>query len=327
MSVDNLSRWSHAAFPSYDRDGRDVLVVVVAATFHVPHASTNDVQPAEPQLPVPLEDTYFAEPGISGLTQVSQTAYVRPGADVYVRGAVRSEHPVTARQLHLAVEDLQLESWLVGDRRWTRSLSGWHATEPAPFDTMPIAWERCYGGPSEPRNLVGRHPPSGDIAGSPLPNFESRGALVRSPRERRAPLGFGPVPPQWQPRLGHAGTYDESWQHERAPYWPVDLDLRFFHAAPAQLRRDFLTGGEVVVLDGFLPGPARRFELPRVRLLLKYRARGDLRRQLMAIDGLEFDLDGERFTLYARHSIPLDDGLGKLELATLRELQPWEADP
>ncbi|PRP95530.1 hypothetical protein ENSA5_38130 [Enhygromyxa salina] len=327
MSVDNLSRWSHAAFPSYDRDGRDVLVVVVGATFDIPLPSTTAPRPSATQPAVPLEDRYFAHAGSSGLTQVAQTAYVRPGADVYVRGSIRCEHPLTARELRLEVGELCLESWVVGDRRWERSLSGWHATEPEPFEAMPIAWERCYGGPREGRNLVGCHPPRGELAGRPLPNFEAHGALIQTPKDRRDPVGFGPVPPQWQPRLGHAGTYDESWQRDRAPYWPENLDLRFFHAAPPRLRRGCLRGGEAIVLGGFLPGPARCFELPRVRMQLKYRAREGIRRRLMRVDGLEIDLDRETVTLYARHSIDLEDGLGKFEIATLRELQDWEADP
>ncbi|MFY0539342.1 DUF2169 domain-containing protein [Nannocystis pusilla] len=31
------------------------------------------------------------------------------------------------------------------------------------------------------------------------------------------PVGFGPVAPQWQPRLGLAGTYDSQWMEQRAP--------------------------------------------------------------------------------------------------------------
>lgn len=327
MSVDNLSPWPYAAFPSYDRDGRDVLVVVVGATFEIPKAPGQPLCPSAVQHPVPLEDRYAAEPGTSGLIQIAQTAYTRPGADIYVRGTIRSRAPTTALEVLLQIADLHLATWVVGDRHWTRTLTGWRATEPELFDAMPLAWERCHGGPLEPRNLVGCHPPTDLAEGYALPNFEAFGASTQSPDDRREPIGFGPIPPQWQPRLGHAGTYDELWQHERAPYWPEDLDPRFFHAAPARLRREYLRGGEPVTLAGFLPGAPRRFELPRLRLQLKWCSRGITRRELLRVDGLEFDLDHECFTLYARHSLDLDEGLGRRDVATLRMLQDWEDDP
>lgn len=327
MSVDNLTAWPHAAFPSYDRAGRDVLVVVVAATFDIPEVSGERPRPSAVQPGVPLEDRHFADPGTSGLTQVAQTAYTRPGADIYVRGTIHSETPTAALEVFVEIAELRLAALVIGDRRWFRTLAGWRATEPELFDAMPVAWERCSGGPHEPKNPVGCHPPTSNPEGRALPNFETPGALIQTPDDRREPIGFGPIPPQWQPRLGHAGIYDETWQRNRAPYWPENLDLRFFHAAPPRLRRDFFRGDEPVTFAGFLPGVIRRFELPRLRLQLKWRSDAVTRRELLRVDGLEFDLDHECFTLYARKSVILENGLGRFEIASLRELRDWEADP
>ncbi|KIG19131.1 putative exported protein [Enhygromyxa salina] len=328
MTLDNLTPWPVEAFPSYDTDGRDILVIVAAASFDIPAPGSTALRPSAEQPPVPLEDRYHGEPGISGPVQAAQTAPFRPGADIHVRGCVRCAVPTGAVEVSLEVAELRRAAWVVGDRQWRRRVGGWEASEAEPFVTMPIAWERCHGGPDEARNRVGCHPPRGTLEGFALPNFEHPGALVQHPQTRLAPLGFGPVPPQWSPRLEHAGTYDEEWQRARAPYWPEDFNPRFFHAAPEGLRRAHFIGDEPITLVGFLPGQARHFRLPSLRLLLKSRSSsGAVARQLLRIDGVELDLDAERLTLYARATIDLADGLGRFAGATLRSLHGWESSP
>ena len=93
---------------------------------------------------------------------------------------------------------------------------------------------------------VGFHPhrKSAAIAGLPVPNIESSA----TPFRRRA-LG---IPPRASaasvvsaaPRDALAGTYDERWRHERAPYLPADFDC-----AASSVRRSisgfrYFAGGE-----------------------------------------------------------------------------------
>jgi hypothetical protein len=328
MTLINLTRWAASTIPSYDRDARDVLVVVVAATFDIPEQPDAIPQPSAEQPSVPLVDEFAGETGTSGPTRAAQAVYVRPGADVYVRGHVHADEPTTAREVSVAVEQLERRAWVIGDRRWTRALTGWQATPPEPFETMPIVWERCHGHPSDARNPVGCQPPATAIEGAPLPNFEHPNQLVSAPEQRVEPVGFGPIAPHWQPRRGYGGSYDETWQRERAPYWPEDLDLRFFQAAAPGLRLDHVfNGGEQVRLLGFLPGPMRRFALPRLRLLSKSHHRDTDDRELLRVDALEIDLDQRRFTLYARAQVVLDGGYGALREVVLRELRDWEPNP
>ena len=82
----------------------------------------------------------------------------------------------------------------------------------------------------ERRNPVGvgfhPHRQSAAIAGLPVPNIESSATSFRR-RALGIPLGLRlhrslPASP-----AALAGTYDERWRHERAPYLPTGLDAGY----------------------------------------------------------------------------------------------------
>ena len=133
---------------------------------------------------------------------------------------------------------------------------------------MPLTYERAYGGrePDPPRDPTGRgSSPAirlgrGFRPGPAAPNVEYPGVSLTS-----RPAGFGPIPPHWQPRVRYAGTYDETWQRDRCPLYPDDLDDRFFLCSPEDQRPgEFLRGGEPVELLNLTPSGRLAFTLPRV---------------------------------------------------------------
>src|SRR6185295_10392090 len=59
---------------------------------------------------------------------------------------------------------------VIGDRRWAPGLMSMGQTEPEPFKTMPLTWDRSYGGKGYKKNPVGR----GRVReAGPLPNIEN----------------------------------------------------------------------------------------------------------------------------------------------------------
>ena len=89
------------------------------------------------------------------------------------------------------------------------------------------------------------------IAGTLLPNVEHPSDRVRSPGDRPAPCGFGPLAPHWLPRRSWAGTYDGAWARTRAPYLPADFDVRFLQCAPEnQVVAGVPQGGRTVPARG-----------------------------------------------------------------------------
>jgi hypothetical protein len=170
---------------------------------------------------------------------------------------------------------------VVGDRYWTTGLLGFghFKTKPEPFQSVPVSYDNAYGGKDvgKPkgfrhykRNRVGKgYSKYGfGVSGAALPNLEDPRRPIRSWRNKRKPMSFGPVGRIWQPRQQLAGTYNRRWLKRRAPEPPTDFDERFYNCAPEdQQIEGYLRGDERVRVENMHPEHAV-FEsrLPGVRV-------------------------------------------------------------
>lgn len=255
----------------------------------------------------------------------------RPGADVYVSGHAWAPdgRPVTALGVELRVGELRHELVVFGDRVWEMGIAGPRASDALPFDSMPLCYERAFGGPTVRHNPVGcgLYSSLADAVGRPLPNLEDRAALITSIRDRPRPIGVGPIARHWGGRVELGGTYDAVWLETRSPFWPEDLDPRFFNAAsPGLTMSTRIRGGEAVVLTGLSVTGRVAFHLPRHRILLKNYFAGYKTRMLLDADALHVDTDARAFTLYYRALIAHGEGNDRYIASVVRELYPWE-DP
>jgi hypothetical protein len=176
----------------------------------------------------------------------------------------------------IAVGNVRKTVRVFGDRRWRVTAAGTYAmSQPVPFETMPLVWERAYGGSDEtPKGPVAetRNPvgvgfcsPKGNRQPVDLlvPNLEDPNSPIRSWKDTPPPTCFAPICEHWQPRLSYAGTYDQHWQTQRAPYLPADFDSRFFQLSPPGLIVDgHLRGGEWIEVIGATPSGLLQFRLP-----------------------------------------------------------------
>lgn len=164
--------------------------------------------------------------------------------------------PKPSCQVRLQMESVERTLYVFGDRRWTAA----GVTDPAPFSGMPITWARAFGGEGFAKNPIGKGMKPvrvGDAEMHELPNVENPKQLVRSPRDRPDPAGFGSVDVSWPQRTSKAGTYDDKWLKERYPGYPADFDWTFFNVAPEGQRfPGFLRGGEAFVLENMHPREA-----------------------------------------------------------------------
>lgn len=257
-----------------DRDGSEVWIVAVKATFDI-----TDGAPlvADEQAPVLRLPEHLGESGHSSLRQDADLVLTKRATDVLVLGHAHAPggSPVTHLDVGLRAGPIRKVLRVFGDRRWGTL----GASAPEPFESMPLVYERAYGGADaasaqperdwEWRNPVGTgFAMSGRHAkGLRLPNIERPDALIRSWSDRPEPAGFGPIASHWQPRVAFAGTYDERWMKTRQPLWAEDLDDRYFQSAPAdQQVPGFLRGGEPVALRGFTPDGSLEFTLPKIYL-------------------------------------------------------------
>lgn len=258
-----------------DRDGTEIWLVAVKATFDIQPDGTLQVSKTQP--PVLRAPEYAGEPGKSSIKYESDLVLTKKTTDIIVVGhaCAPAGQAVTELDVGLRVGPVQKVLRVFGDRYW----GAFGATSPEPFDRMPLVYERAYGGRDlqsdapdkdwEWRNPVGTgFAVSGAHAtGLRLPNIEQPADLIGSWRDRPAPAGFGVIASDWQPRAGLAGTYDEHWMKTRQPLLAEDLDDRYFQSAPVdQQAPEFLRGGEPVVLLNMTPGGPLRFFLPKVYL-------------------------------------------------------------
>jgi uncharacterized protein YjbI with pentapeptide repeats len=201
----------------------------------------------------------------------------------------------TAAGVRVAIE---LDSWrkelaVFGDRTWRGSALGMTATHAEPFQSMPITYDRAFGGSSYRANPIGLGWGSGERARR-LPNIERMDQRIIQPTSQPEPAGFGPIDPFWQPRVGKLGTFDEAWLERRWPGLPADADPGFWNEAPAdQQFPDGFRGNEQLAFENLDPQHDRlELRLPglRARAFIAM-ADGDFRELSLALDTIDSDLE------------------------------------
>ena len=337
--LENLTPFAATDFLSLTKEGEECLVLVVAGSFVMPAAGRPSAAPlalCDEQPVPPKADTYWGEPEKSSLRYESPSAYTRPATDVLLHGRAWASRgrKVTRTQVTVRAGPLEKRALVSGTRVWYRGLVGLSASDPLPFESMPLQYEYSFGGTSasrhEARNPVGRgfHESAKEAVDKPLPSIEEPEALVRGWADRPPPCGFGPVARHWQPRLGWAGTYDAAWVEKRAPLWPLDFDERFFQTAPEGLRASpHLRGGEPVVLEGVSPDGPIAFPLPSFRLLARCTFARRLEKRRMTLDTVLLEPEERRLVLSWRATFPAHRELATHEVSSVRLLEPWEDAP
>lgn len=330
----NQTGFAGTVFVSPDPDGVDTLYTVVKGTFDL----ENGLSPAAEQVPVVLAAEHYGDPAASSIRVPSDVSLIKPGTDVLLLGHAYGPggRPTTYVDVTLMVGPVQRVVRVFGDRFWVASAAGAYASPPEPFERMPLVWERAFGGTDrvgsevhgDPRNPVGTgyRAPDSEIPldGFRLPNLEDPYEPITSWKQRPAPACFAPVAPQWEPRRSYAGTYDERWQRERAPYLPVDFDARFFQLAPPGLVvPGYLRGGEPVEVLGATPEGRLSFRLPALRIEVAHVVAGEWHVRPANLDTVIIEPDDGRLILVWRTGFACDKSLLRIEAVEARVV--WTA--
>ena len=322
LQLKNNSPFVPAMSVMPDKDGIDTLYVVVRATFTL----RPRFMIAEKAVAPALADEYFGDPSQSSLKYTSDLHLGKPSTDVVLIGNAWAlgDRPVTDIVVAVSVAERQKVVKVFGDRVW---MHGGH-TRPEPFPSMPLVYERAYGGQhkisaqgptlAEERNPVGvgflggRSPD--DMVGLKLPNLEDPEWPIERPGDLRSPACFGFVAPAWLPRRAFAGTYDKAWQTQRAPYLPPDFSLRFFNMAAPELTFDrFLVGGEPVHVQGASRHGPIQFDLPRNQPRVVVKIAGAHERPPVRLETVLIEPDENRVCVSWRAGLPCDKKVYKVE--------------
>jgi len=197
--LENRTPFAAATHVQVNSDGQEVLVAMLSASFQ-PAPEGGALRPADEQLPVAFGDVPFGDPVLSSNRYEADIAPVKPVAEVIVNGTAYAPNgkPVREMQVGLRVGGLRKVLNVTGDRLY--DMGSYSA--PNPFRTMPVVYERAYGGTTtdgkvDPRNPVGvgfHQALSADPAvKTQAPNITYPGEPFLSPSDRPRPAGFGVV--------------------------------------------------------------------------------------------------------------------------------------
>lgn len=321
----------------FEPDGRELLVVVIKATFQIPK-NGDKPELAEEQVPLTEADEFTGEPGFSATLYETDYAHRKPFCDVLLNGSAYAPggRPTKSVRVTMRVGRMSKSFNVVGDRIWDRNILSVTPKPHRPFVRMPISYDRAYGGadkhPDKPEKIktytknpigVGYHPYSSGkhLKGKPLPNTEELGKKIKSNNGKYLPMSFGPLGRNFASRVVYAGTYDQNWLDNVIPFWPNDFDYRYFQAAPPDQQIPYPKGDEPVILQNLSPEGLIKFQIPQVFMpviFIPYRSEDIIKEAI--IDTVLIEPENNRFMLTWRVSLPLRKNCFELQQAIAGEM-------
>jgi uncharacterized protein YjbI with pentapeptide repeats len=285
------------------------LTMVAKATFRLKPNGTAVLAEEQDEYSgdLPFEDDESGEGAPK--YEADLIAPTKPNTDFIVVGSCHAPggQPLKQCQVSVAIGSLVHHLNVFGKRQW---LPDGRITAPEPFSSMPLRYERSYGGPGFPENPsgVGFAPVVGADGRSvhALPNIEDPRTPVTRPGFHPFPAGFGALPRGWRLRASKLGTYGNDYLKTRWPGLPLDFDFTHFNAAhPALQVQPYAKGAETLVFVNMHPQHARyETKLPNicVRGFLDIPI-GDaiaLREVPMHLDTVWADVEAEKLVLVWR---------------------------
>ncbi|MCA9606830.1 MAG: DUF2169 domain-containing protein [Myxococcales bacterium] len=272
--------------------GREVVTVAVKATFDLPEEG--EAVLADEQRFV-TGDEHLEDDVERSLGWASDLEPLKPRGEWWVVGSFHAAHglPVAKSVAAAAIGGSAKQVAVTGDRVWRTG----RMTEPSEISSLPLGWERAFGGPGFDANPIGR-----GLAGPELPNVEDPSAQIAAPDQRPRPAGLGPIPRQWHRRARWLGTYDAKWLAERYPGFADDLDYRAFLAAPEDQQIDgYWAGDEAIRLRHLHPRFASvSAQLPGLRAQAFLVKGGQLTDVGLRLDTIAIDADAGQAVLVWR---------------------------
>ncbi len=335
MDFINYTPFTPMTFEFVDLADDPFQAVVLKATFKI-EADTALV-PLPDQQPIVDSDVFYGQPHQSSVRFANDLAPFKSCADIIINATAYPPggKPNTHWAVSAQVGDIHKALAVTGPRYWRHHLlRGWTISDPELCEKVPIRYEHAYGGSWE----AGKH--SGVCDQNPVgvghvnPKRINISEPVPAPRimnpddpifkigKPHRPEGFSVINCSWQPRLAHAGTYDDKWQKERHPKRPLDFNSAYYNCAhPDLILDDYLQGDEKIVLQHLHPTHEKLcFFLPGYRIACAITDQAGFRYGALAnLDTLHLEVDEMQALLVWRITLPLlEDGIEKIETRMIR---------
>jgi hypothetical protein len=321
--------------------GRELLVVVVKGTFRIPAEQGAALRLHEEQVPLVMSDVFFGAPGLSAPKYEVDFAPRKHRCDVLLNGSAYAPggRPTSRVNVGIRIGNWSKSFDVVGDRFWYLA-GGVRATSPTPIETMPISYDRAFGGVDQRHDDPAQHGafmlnPSGRgfhkhligewLEGSPLSNTEEQGNRVSAPNGTYKPMSLGPIGRHWEPRFRFAGTYDQHWLDEECPFLPADFDEQYYQAAPLDQQVPKPLGEQHVTLINLTSDGQSDFVLPHFEAPIHIFPKRGKREDLVAhVDTVVIEPDLERVMMTWRVARPLKKNMFEIaEVLVGRKGREW----
>jgi hypothetical protein len=320
MSFINATKFTAIDVPYIDRNGREVVIAIVKETFEVDEAGR--IHRAECGSEIRAADEPYDPTNVRGsLRYPSDVCEEKVGTDVVVVGEAVLLRPAPFVDVGIRVRDVLVPMRVHGPRIYYRGSSGVVISPAAPFERMPVVYERAYGGATEDWSVVEERNPAGvgvakrdvDLIHTPAPQIEHPAKPHARASDRHQPVGCGAIMSHWSPRREHVGTVDELWKETRMPLMPLDFNIRFNNiASPSLIFEEPLTAGDAIAVAGMSPKPLV-FTLPSFPvIILGIYAQSPKISARPHIDTLLIEPGERRFELIARCALKLGRGRDSL---------------
>lgn len=325
MTFANNTPFAGIDVPLTDHEGRDMVVVIVKATFSV--RQDGSLQRAEKPSPIRVNDELLDPDAVeSSLLYPTDVAIGKRGTDVIVLGDAVSVKPAPVVDVAVKVGARVTLVRVHGQRLFYKSSFGVSIGPAAPFTRRPIIYERAYGGHTEDHVLVEPRNPAGigiakrktDLVDKPAPQIEDPRFPHTSAGDTHAPVGLGAIRSHWSPRKDYAGTFDPTWETKRAPLMPRDFDIQFYNVAhPSLVFQEGLLPGTPIAIRGMTEDGVLTFALPDLGVVARARFEESGVRQVpLPIDTVLVEPSRSRVEVVLRTTFPM--GRGKNLLRELR---------
>ncbi len=315
MELINSTRMLAGYTMGMEPSGRELLVVVIKGTFRIPKEPGAPLRLSEEQVPLVMSDVFYGQPGLSAPKYEADFAPRKLRCDILLNCSAYAPGGRPARRVEVAA---RIGNWsksfaVLGDRVWEAAGPGIGMSSPIPFTTMPISYDRAFGGTDSAHEDPAKHAaymanPSGRgfhkqlakelVHATPLPNTEEIDNPVNWVDGNFKPMSFGVVGRHWQSRAPYAGTYDQNWIDNVFPFLPADFDEQYYQAAPLDQQLPIPLREQQVQLINLTPDHNRVFTLPHLEAPVHIFPRKGEREDLTALtDTIIIEPDEDRVTM------------------------------
>lgn len=266
MDLDNCTPYPAVFMNTIISEERLLGAVIVKAAFLIQdNALVPDEGPPWPVGGMPIKTEYGELEG--------ETPFLRDGADLILLGNAYPPSD-TAGFVHVNLQAGEFAYGInvFGDRKWVRNPSEEALTpsDPVPFSSIPLVWERAYGGKA--RVDAGEMPFAANPAGrgffieesaaegQPLPNLEDPDHPIQTWQDQPDPRAPGPYPKEWSLRAHRAAEFSTEGPVPRL----IKLKPAYFNNAnPHLVLKPAPAPGEMISVTHVRPkGGACRFTVP-----------------------------------------------------------------